>query len=139
MAHAHALVDAIEPEQPDDSDDDDVPGVEVLVAGERQWLTFGADFDEPDYEDIGAHQGQLNELMNDLEQADLGEPYVSFNDEDNERAVFRVSALAAVAIDQELRWGGDDGYAEEPEDEPPAPSPEPKRKQRSPLKVVRKR
>jgi hypothetical protein len=90
MAHAHALVDA---DTPTETDEEEVPGIAVLLAGEREWLTFGADFDEPDYEDIGAYQGQLNELLVDLEQAQYGDPYVAFDDEDKERAVFRVSAL----------------------------------------------
>lgn len=129
MAHAHALVDAVTPTE---ADEDDVPGIEVLLAGGREWLSFDADFDEPDHEDIAAYQGQLNELIGDLEQAEYGDPYVWFDDEDKERAVFRVSALAAVAISQQLRWGCDDGYAKEPEDQPLPPP----RKRRSALKVV---
>lgn len=133
MAHAHALVDAVSATH---ADEEEVPGIEVLLAGEREWLAFGADFDEPDHEDVAAHQGQLNELMMDLEQARYGDPYVGFDDEDKERAVFRVSALAAVAIAQELRWGYDDGYAEEPEEQPPPPPPAGKKKRRAALKVV---
>jgi hypothetical protein len=136
MAHAHALVDAADGP---DLEEEDVPGIEVLLAGERDWLEFGADFDEPDHEDIGAYQGQLNELMMDLEQADLGLPYVWFDDEDTERAVFRVSALAAVATAQVLRWGYDDGQAEEPADKATPSSSAEKKKRRSALTVVRSR
>lgn len=134
MAHAHGLVDAIV--APDNThEEEDVPGIEVLLAGEREWLEFGADFDEPDYEDVGADQGQLNELMTDLSQAHYGESYVGFDDEDREHAVFRVSALAAVAISQELRWGLDDGHEEKPATQAPPP-PKTQRKRRAALKVV---
>lgn len=129
MAHAHALFDAAAPPT---KEVDDGPGVEVLLAGEREWLSFGAEFDEPADDGPGSYRGQLNELLSELEMAQYGEPYIKFDDEDGECAVFRVSALAAVSVSQELLWGADDGLDEEAE--PPPRPPVLSRRRR--LKIV---
>jgi transcriptional regulator with XRE-family HTH domain len=134
VAHAHVLFD---PPEPPGREDVELPAVEVLLAGERSWLTFGADLDEPDGDEDGDYEGQLNTLLEHLEMAvPFGEAFVRFADEDGERAVFRVNALSAVAVSQEILWGHDDGFDDEPEGAPP-PSEPPKRR-RPKLTVVGK-
>lgn len=113
LAHAHALFDPVSPlsEEPD--------AIQVLLAGERDWLTFDADPDEPDGAEPGAFQGQLTELLTDLESASFGEPFLSFDDVDGERAVFRVDAVSVIEIPQRLLWD----YEDKDEDDFPGVPP----------------
>jgi hypothetical protein len=102
LAHAHALFDPVSPpsEEPD--------AIQVLLAGERDWLTFDANPDEPDGAEPGAFQGQLTELLTDLESAPFREPFVSLDDVDGERAVFHVDAMSVIEIPQRLLWDYED-------------------------------
>ncbi|MDX2019046.1 MAG: helix-turn-helix transcriptional regulator [Deltaproteobacteria bacterium] len=125
VAHVHALFEGAHVPIGDDEEDDEqeAEAIEVLLAGDRESLTFGADGDEPeDPDDPATYQGQLHAALDDLEHAPLAGPVVSFDDEDGERVAFRADAVAYVSNPHGLLWGFDDDGLETPVVDAPPPA-----------------
>lgn len=129
LVHAHAMFDPPGFRRRREQTE----SIEVLLAGERRWLKFGSVPDEPeDPDDPGSFQGQLHELLMELEVFGASQT-VSFFDEDGERAVFRVDAIAMFIVPHWLLWG----YFDNDESEVPPPPPRSRRARKPRLKVVR--
>ncbi len=127
VVQAHALFEGADG---DLAPDEGPSAVEVLLAGEKTSLSFGADADvSDDPDDPCAYHGQLHALLDHIEQGSGGKPFATFFDHDGEQVALRVNAIAFVTVPHMLLWGI---YDEDLEDLPEPQSP-PRRPQ---LKVL---
>ena len=95
--------------------------IEVMLAGEKDRLSFGAELDlseGPNYP--GDDNGQLQELLKHIEDGRGRQPFATFFDEAGEQVSLRVNSVALITVPHVLLWGA---YDEDPDDMPEPPSP----------------
>ena len=78
---------------------DSHPGVRILFAGEGEFQTFEVDSDDPEPQDDDEFdEGQLRNLLVELEMSTESDHVVSFMDIDGETAFIRVSDIAVLEV-----------------------------------------